>query len=580
MRARLVFLILLLLSAPLLAASPAEQARALFEADWQWRLRTQPEFATSVGDHRYDDKLSDTSLAASLAAAAHDQAMLAQARAIERRALPLQEQISLDLFIYEKSLAQRAAAFYPYNWQPITTQDGLHLDFVQMAAQMPFASERDYRNYFARIQALPRYVDGLIAQLREGLRSGWTTPQAVIKGVPAQLRQLRKGITQGPLATPFRRVPAGIAQPARDRIASFGPQLLQTVAAPALRRLEQFIEQVYLPATRSSLAASALPGGADYYALLAEQATTTALTPAEIHAIGLREVARLQGELRGAIARTGFSGSYSEFVRYVTSDPRFFFTDPEALLAAYRSIIARASQRLPQLFWRLPQEAVEVRPIQYPGAEEQSAAFYEAGIGGDPGAFVVNTTRLHTRAKWEMETLALHEAVPGHHTQVARAHELSELPPFRRHGWYVAFGEGWALYAEGLGYELGLFSDPYADFGHLNDELLRAVRLVVDTGIHAFGWSRQQALDYMNANSANPPGDNEVEVDRYIGWPGQALGYKIGQMKILELRQRAQSVLGARFDLRRFHNAVIDNGPLPLGVLEQQIERWITQQNQ
>jgi uncharacterized protein (DUF885 family) len=267
-----------------------------------------------------------------------------------------------------------------------------------------------------------------------------------------------------------------------------------------------------------------------------------------------------------------------QFIAFANNDPRLFYSKPQQLLERYRRIIARANERLPRLFAALPAEDIGVKPAQDVGADSQGAAYYEAGSAERPAALVVNTSRLDTRPLWETETLALHEAVPGHHLQTARAHEIADLPNFRRYGWYVAFGEGWALYAESLGPELGFFRDPFSAFGHLNAELLRAARMVADTGIHAQGWSRQQAIDYLNNNTANAPSDNEVEVDRYIAWPAQALGYKLGQLKIKALKDKAQALLGDKFDVRRFHNAVVDDGPLPLSILEQQIDRWIAQQ--
>lgn len=552
-----------------------QQARALFEADWQWRMQNNPEFATTIGDYRYDATLSDTSLAASRAATQHERAMLEQARAIERHKLSPQEQLSYDLFVYEKERKLQAAAFYPYDPQPITTQDGIHLDFPRLVAQMPFATETDYRNYLARIDALPRHIDGLIEQMREGMRSGWTAPKVTVRALPGMLRQLRETLATGTLCAPFRAIPATIPKTVRDELAAAGPAALQAKAAPALQKLEDFIRTDYLPAARDSIAASALPAGPDYYAVLVRGATTTPLTPSEVHALGLKEVARIRGEMSAVIARTGFNGSFAQFIVFANTDPRLFYGKPEQLLERYRRLIARATERLPRLFAALPAEEIGVKPAQDVGMADQGAAYYEAGSASRPAALVVNTARLDTRPLWETETLALHEAVPGHHLQTARAHEIPDLPNFRRYGWYVAFGEGWALYAEGLGPELGFFRDPFSAFGHLNAELLRAARLVADTGIHAQGWSRQQAIDYLNTNTANAPSDNEVEIDRYIAQPAQALGYKVGQLKIKALKEKAQAALGDKFDVRRFHNAVLDNGPLPLALLEQQIDRWI-----
>jgi uncharacterized protein (DUF885 family) len=576
-------LAILALFAPLAAAvaadNPAEQARALFERDWQWRLRHEPELATSVGDHRYDDSLSDTSLPALRTATEHERAMLDAIKAIDRSQLAGQDRISYDLFVDDKERKLAAAAFYPFDPYPLTAQNGLHVRLPQLAAEMPFASEADYRNYIARLKSLPRYVDGLIEQMRYGMRNGWVAPKVVMQPLPALLHAMRERLPDGPLAAPFKAIPATIDKSVRDQLAAAGPTALAESAAPALEKLEEFVRTEYLPAARDTIAASSLPGGQPWYAFLARSATTTSLSPAELNAIGLKEVARIRADMQAAIARTGFRGSYEQFVVFAHSDPRLFYTDAEALLARYRRTVERAGAHLPELFATLPKADIAVKPIQRAGAEQQPAAYYDAGTAERSAALVVNTTRLNTRPMWEIETLTLHEAVPGHHLQVARAHELEDLPAFRRFGWYVAFGEGWALYAESLGPQMGFFKDAFSAFGHLNDELFRAVRLVVDTGIHSLGWSRQQAIAYMNANTANPPADNEAEVDRYISQPGQALGYKIGQLRILALREKAKAALGPRFDLRRFHNAVIDNGPLPLAVLEREIDRWIAAEN-
>ncbi len=555
--------------------SADQQARALFASDWQWRLQNQPELATTVGDYRYDAALSDTSLAASRAATAHDRKMLEQARLIERERLAGQDRLSYDLFVEQKERSLKAAGFYPYILQPLSAQDGIHLSFPRLVAQMPFATETDYRNYLARIDALPAHIDGLIEQMRESMRSGWVAPKAAVRAVPAMLRQLRETLPGGALGLPFREIPGAIAKPVRDELAAAGPAALRNKAAPALQKLEEFVRTEYLPAARDTIAASSLPGGAEYYQFALATGAGADMTAAAVHALGLQEVARIRGAMRAAIARTGFRGSFRQFAAFANSDPRLFYSSPEQLLERYRKLVVRASAGLPQLFASVPAEPLGVKPAQETGAENQGAAYYQAAASGRPAALVINTTRLGTRPLWEIETLALHEGVPGHHVQVARAHELADLPEFRRYGWYPAFGEGWALYAESLGPELGFFADPFSAFGQLNSELLRAARLVADTGIHSLGWSRQQALDYLAANTANPASDNEVEVDRYIAAPGQALGYKIGQLKIKALREKAQAALGDRFDLRRFHAAVLDNGALPLALLEQQVERWI-----
>jgi uncharacterized protein (DUF885 family) len=575
---RKLFAISAFLLAPLavLAGDGADQkARALFDADWQWRMQSQPEYATQVGDYRYNASLSDTSLAGLRAALNQQRKTLEQARAIERDKLSPQNQLSHELFIYQKEQLLKAAAFVAFDPQPLTGLQGIHIDLVQMVASTPFASEADYRNYLARLDALPVHTAGLIEQMREGMRTGWVPPKAALRTVPAMLRQLRENALNGALGQPFRQIPATIDKPVRDALAAAGSLVLRAKVVPALQELEDFVRTDYLPAARESIGAGALPGGQEYYALLVAQYTGTSFTPTEIHALGLKEVARIRALMPAAIARTGFSGSFTQFAAFANSDARLFYPSAEPLLARYRRIIARAAEGMPQLFAAPPKQELLVKPATILAGAEQGAAWYEAGATDRPAAFVVNTARLDSHPLWAMETLALHEALPGHHLQVARAQDSADLPAFRRHGWNVGYGEGWATYAESLGPELGLFKEPFSAFGHLNAELFRAVRLVVDTGIHAKGWSRQQGIDYMAANSANQASDNDVEVDRYIAWPGQALGYKLGQLKISALRDKSQAALGDAFDVRRFHAVILDNGPLPLPILEQQVDQWL-----
>ncbi|NML60389.1 DUF885 domain-containing protein [Massilia sp. RP-1-19] len=558
------------------AADTAEQpARSLYSADWQWRLRARPEYATAIGDHRFNNALSDSSLAASRAALLHHRAMLQQARAIVTERLPAQDRLSLELFIHEHDEILKQLAFYPYQLQPISNQDGLHIRFAQMVAQMPFTSESDYRNYLARLDAVPAHVDGLIEQMREGMVTGWVAPKTTIAGVPAMLRAMRESIESGALAAPFAAIPATITPALREELAAAGPAALRIKVAPALQVLEAFIRNEYLPAARDAIAASALPGGAEYYALLVAQQTGGASTPAEVHALGLREVERIRANMRGVIARTGFTGTFAQFSAFANSDKRLFYTKPEKLLVRYRSVMGRANAQLARLFLTLPAEELVVKPAARENGDALGGAYYEEGSAIRAAGLVVNTARLDARPIWEIESLALHEGVPGHHLQVARAHQLAGLPAFRRHAWYPAFGEGWALYAESLGYEMGFYKDAFSAFGQLNSELLRAARMVADTGIHAMGWSRQQAADYLNANTANAPADNEIEVDRYIAQPAKALAYKAGQLRIQALRARAQMVLGERFDVRQFHEALLGNGPLPLPIMERLVGRWI-----
>ena len=560
------------------ARGAPEDARALFERDWEWQLEHNPEYATTLGDARFNARLSDTTLAASKAALDHARSALGEARAIDRNGLGPQDRLSLDLFIADKERQLALFAFHPFDPQPISAWDGLHVRLPRLVAQMPFATEEDYRNYIARLEALPAHVDGLVEQLREGMRTGWTAPKASVRALPDMLRNMRDGLMDGALAAPFKRIPATIDPAVREQLLAAGNAALKNSAAPALRKLEDFVRNDYLPAARESLGAASLPGGPGYYAFLVRQAGGTELTPAEVHALGLNEVARIRVAMLDAVKRTGFQGTLPQFLAFARSDKRLFPASADSLLARYRRTIARAEARLPALFGAIPQEGIGVKPLGQAGAAGQVAAYYEAGTPGRSAALVVNTARLDRQPLWEVETLALHEALPGHHLQVARAQALGGLPAFRRHHWDEAFGEGWATYAESLGPELGFFKDAFSWFGYLNDDMFRAARLVVDTGLHAQGWTRQQAIDYLNANTANAAADNAVEVDRYIAQPAQALAYKIGQLRIKALREKAQAALGPRFDLRHFHDALLGQGSLPLPLLEREMGQWLAAQ--
>ncbi len=577
---KIISVLALALSFSTVQAGTNTQLDNLFESDWQWSLSHNPENATSLGDNRYNHRLSNTTLAASRIATKHEQDMLREALKIKRDALSGQDLISYDMFVLEKQQALQAATLYPYTVQPISQIDGLQSTLPSLASQTPFNNALDYHNYLARLHAIPAYVDGIIEQLQQGMKTGWVAPKVIIAPVPQQLRDLRLHIAESELAKPFDNIPKNVPRP--EVFAQRGKKELAERVAPALEKLENFITTQYLPACRDSIGASSLPGGMAYYNFMVKNSTTTDLTPQQIHDIGLSEVARIRAEMQRVMDQVGFKGSFAEFTVFLNTDPRFYYTNSDDLLNGFRDIISRVYKVLPTMFAHLPAAQAEVKPIPLLGSEQQPAAYYNPGPddGSRSGYFAANISNLNTRPKWGMETLTLHEAIPGHHLQITMAKEATGLPKFRRNGWYNAFGEGWALYSESLGDEMGFYKDPYSKFGNLNDELFRAARLVVDTGIHALGWSREQAIAYLSENTANPPSDNIVEIDRYIAWPGQALGYKIGQLKIRQLRAKAASALGDKFDIRTFHNAVIDNGAIPLSVLEAQIDTWIAQQQQ
>jgi uncharacterized protein (DUF885 family) len=563
-----------------LQAQPAQKLHALFDEDWQWGLKESPEGATLYGDHRYDNRLTDLSPEAIESRKAHQREMLARIQAIDRSALDAQDKVSYDLFLRDAKLDVEEQKF-PVEYLALSQMAGLQIDFGQLVTNSPFENAKDYANYLARLAAFPKQVDQTIALLKRGLESGWVQPAVPLRSVPGQIEgQLSSDATESPLYKPFQNTPRELPAATRDRLAADGKQAIATQVMPAMRKLDAFLKDTYLPRARKQISASTFPDGVEYYQDRIRRETTTNLTPAEIHKIGLSEVARIHKEMEDVVRETGFKGSFAEFLTYLRTDPRFYYTNADDLVAGYALIAKQIDGHLPELFAELPREPYGIRVIPAYEGPAQTTAYYQQGAsdGSRAGMYMINTYKLDTRPKYEMEALTLHESVPGHHLQIARGQELKGLPEFRRNGGYTAFVEGWALYAESLGSEIGMYKDPYSRFGQLTYEMWRACRLVVDTGMHSLGWTRQQAIDFMKDNTAKAENDIVVEVDRYIVWPGQALAYKLGELKIKELRARAKAQLGDKFDLRKFHNAIIDNGALPLDVLDQQINEWIETQ--
>ncbi len=572
------------------AAAPVEQApsksattpeatrlHALFDAEWEWGMRTFPEWATFTGDHRYDDRLSDVSRQAEDAIEAHQRELLVQLKRIDRNELSATDRVSYDLMLAKTRERIEGHPFRGMNALVVTTQDGPHLDFANLMRASPAATETDVRNILARMAQLPLQVDQTIARLREGIALGWVTFKPALERVPAQIDGvLSADVTKSPLYDPFTRLGVGIAAPVREQLSLDGQRALREEVYPALRKLRAFVIEDLLPIAPQDGAMSRYPSGADAYEYELRTHTTTKLTAAEIHAIGLREVGRLRGEMEAQMKLAGFDGSFDAFVAFLNTDPKFFYSDAESLLASYRDIGKRIDPELPKLFAVLPRTPYGVRAIPAHEGAGVSERYQNPGADGmTPGWFEANVVALAQRPKWQMETLMAHESVPGHHLQIARALELGDLPRFRRSAWYTAYIEGWALYAETLGGQLGLYTDPYSRFGHLQGQAFRAARLVVDTGIHALGWTRKQAIDWMTERTGFAHEYVEAQVDRYYLWPGQALSYMIGELKIIELRDRAHAALDKRFDIRRFHMAVLDTGPVPLSVLDKQIDEWI-----
>lgn len=558
----------------------SKKLRQLFDQDWQWRLEQYPESATLAGDNRFNHRLTDLSFEATEQRKTHEREMLDRIRKINPTALASQDRISYDLFLRDKTLAVEGQRF-PSELAPINQMQGLQIEFPQLMGAMPLATLKDYENYLARLAAFPRYIDQTIALMKRGVDVKWTPPALPLRSVSAQIEgQISADPSRSPLFKAFEKIPSDINETLRAQLRESARKEIASSITPALEKLLAFIKDEYLPACRSDIAAASLPGGEAWYQYSIRVQTTTNLSAREIHETGKREVARIRREMEAVIRTVDFKGSFQEFLAHLRTDPRFYYTRPEDLVAGYRDICKRADAELPRFFAELPRNSYGVREIPLYEAPAQTTAYYQQGAadGSRPGWYWVNTYKLETRPRYEMEALSLHESVPGHHLQISRAQELKGLPDFRRNAGYTAYVEGWALYTESLGGDMGFYSDPYSKFGQLTYEMWRACRLVVDTGMHAFGWSRQQAIDFMKENTAKTENDIIVEIDRYIVWPGQALGYKLGELKIKELRARAKQGLGERFDIRKFHNAVLDDGPLPLDVLEKRIDEWIARQ--
>ncbi len=555
-----------------------KKLHVLFDEEWQWTLQAYPEMATRIGDPRFNDKLTDLAAPAIEARKAHKRELLTRIREIDRGSLTGQDVLSYDLFLRE---TEQSVALQRFSSESlaISQMGGVHLSIPQLPRVAPLRNVKNYDDFLARLEAYPRQVDQVIDLLKRGIDTGWVPPDVALRKVPPQLaKQLAQDVKQSPLYKPFESFPAAIGPADRSRLEARALETIKGSIVPALERLHKFIAETYLPRCRKDIAATTLPDGAAYYQAQIRLYTTTDLSARAIHEIGTKEVARIRAEMDGVIKATGFTGSFAEFVNLLRTDPRFAKIEPDQVLPGFRDIAKRVDPELPKLFAELPRTPYGIREI--PAYQGETAENYTrpAADGSRAGYFNANVLKGGTRRKYEMEALLLHEAVPGHHLQVARAQELKELPDFRRTGSYSAYSEGWGLYAESLGEELGLYKDPYSKFGRLSFEIHRACRLVVDTGMHAMGWSRTQAIDYLKENSGLSESFIEAEIDRYIVWPGQALAYKIGELKIKELRARAESALGTKFDIRKFHNALIDDGPMPLDLLEKRIDEWIKTQ--
>jgi len=560
------------------AVSDATRLHAIFDEYWEWQKRESPEFATFVGDDRYNDRLGDLSPEAIARRKAYVHALLARVRTISTAGLSEQDKVSHAVLASRLARVERLNAF-PRERMPMAGNYGPQLDFAYVIRATPFRDVRDYERYLARLRAMPRLLSQVEALMRQGVATKWVLPAQALQAMPGQIDAwLVDAPERSPAWRPFEAIPASVGERERSRLAAEGRRAIVDDVIPAFQNLKRFVVASYLPNAGSELGASTLPGGSAYYEALVAEQTTTSLTAREIHEIGLREVERIGEEMDQVMRGTGFAGTRVEFFRFLQESPQFYLTDAEQMLVRYRDIAKRVDAELPKLFAELPRLPYGIRAMEK--FEGDNAEHYTLGSAeaGRAGFFEANVNNLRTRPTFNMENVFLHEAVPGHHLQIARAQELRALPQFRRHSLLVAYAEGWALYAESLGEALGLYADPYSRFGRLTWEMVRACRLVIDTGIHAFGWDRTRAIDYMMANTGLTESFAAAEIDRYIATPGQALGYKLGELRIKALRDKSKAALGERFDIRRFHNALLDDGALPLDVLDARIDAWIARE--
>jgi uncharacterized protein (DUF885 family) len=554
-----------------------EKLQTFFEEEWEYGLKENPIKATLLGDLRYNDRLGDSSIAAIERRQRHGVEALRQLESIDRSKLADSDKMNYDLYLENLTLRIEGHRF-PWYLTPIDQMGGVQQGPPNVVRSLPFRNAKHYEDYLSRLSQLPAVVDQTIERMQEGLKQRITPPKITLRAVAEQIQaQIVSKVEESPFYRPFKNFPETVPLSEQARLSAAGKEAIEQSILPAYQKLHDFWVSEYYPNTRETIGLSSLPNGEQWYAFGVKVSTTTNLLPKEIHEIGLREVKRIRAEMDKIIKGSGFEGTREEFFEFLRGDPQFYYSKPEHLLAGYRDICKRADAELPKLFGKFPRLPYGVREVPEYSAPSQTTAYYHGGSlkAGRPGWFYANTYKLETRPKWEMEALAIHEAVPGHHLQIALAQEIEGVPKFRKHGHYTAFVEGWGLYSESLGEEMGFYNDPYSKFGQLTYEMWRAIRLVVDTGMHAFGWDRQKAIDYFKANAGKQEHDITVEVDRYIVWPGQALAYKIGELKIKELRKFATKELGDRFDIRGFHDTVLGSGAVPLSILEQNVKNYV-----
>lgn len=580
---RFIFSWLCLLTSwlPVFAEDPtSDQLTTLMEEMWEYSLTESPQFATSVGDHRFNDRLRSVSLADSERRNRAQQAFMKRLEAIDPEQLSADGRINYD--IMRRQLNDDLTEYrFGSHLTPITQRSGFHIYFPELPQDVPLNTVKDHENYLARLRAFGDYAEGHMELMRAGIAAGKVLPAVVLEGWEKSVdAQIVQDSQESLFYKPLQKFPTTVATSEHERLRHEADKAISEVIVPTYRRLHKFMAEEYVPQTRGSIGASALPGGRDFYRHRVRRFTTLNTTPDEVHQIGLAEVKRIRGEMDEIIRRVEFEGDFAAFTKFLREDPKFYANTAEELLKEVALVLKRMDGELPKLFGRLPRMPYGVKEVPAYIAPRTTAAYYQRpnGDGTKAGFYFMNTYNLSSRPKYTVAALSLHEAVPGHHLQIALQQELKDLPNFRRYSGFTAFVEGWALYAERLGLEVGIYEDPYHDFGRLTMEIWRACRLVVDTGIHYFGWTRRQAIDFLHDNSAMSDHNIRAEVDRYISWPGQALAYKTGEMKIRELRHLAEEQLGERFDIRAFHDVVLGSGGIPLDVLEANVKVWLKTQ--
>lgn len=554
----------------------ADRVQQLFGYHWEFKMCQSPEWATQIGHPGYDNLWTDWSFEAIEARKCAVDLQLKALDTIAFNQLNTEDRLSAELLRWTLNDEKGEYAF-PRELLPLTHMDGVQQDAARILAMMPTRTTEQISHIIGRLERLPLLIDQTITLMREGMRQGITHPRVTMADVPAQIRNQ---IVNTPAQSPMLAALSGIAREGggpKLSLVKDAERLYRDEIVAALNNLLTFVEREYMPACRETTAWSNLPNGCEWYEWLVRRNTTTNMTPDEVFEVGQSEVARIRDEMTRVMKLTGFS-DFAAFCDHLRTDPKFYFDSPNDLLTAYRDIVKRVDPELIRFFGVLPRLPYGVIPVPSYAEKSQTTAYYQPGslAAGRPGYYYANTYDLKSRPKWEMEALSLHEAVPGHHLQIALAQEMENLPEFRKNLWITAYGEGWALYSESLGEQMGFYADPYAKFGQLSYEMWRAIRLVVDPALHTKGWSREKAIRFFAAHSGKPMHDITVEIERYIVWPGQAISYKIGELRIGQLRKRAESQMGDRFDIRAFHDELLSTGCIPLELLEQRMNDWIT----